>query len=120
MILFQIKILDKLKMPKESHRQDLATLKASACAVRDDIAFFESENDEHFTSEPASKKSLEHYEKNKNKLKELEKKIMLLSPKFLLQVNLFNLNEKLVVAVVGYEINLVDRTSTGQERNRIG
>ena len=88
MILFQIKILDKLKMPKESHRQDLATLKASACAVRDDIAFFESENDEHFTSEPASKKSLEHYEKNKNKLKELEKKIMLLSPKFLLQVNI--------------------------------
>ena len=73
-------------MPKESHRQDLATLKASACAIRDDIAFFESENDEHFSSEPASKKSLEHYEKNKNKLKELEKKIMLLSPKFLLQV----------------------------------
>ena len=35
---------------------------------------------------------------------------------FLLQVSLFNINEKLVVAVFGYEINLVNR-SGGQERN---
>ena len=32
----------------------------------------------------------------------------------LLQVNLLNINEKLVVALFGYEINLVDRTSKGE------
>ena len=36
---------------------------------------------------------------------------------FLLQVSLFNITEKLVVAVFGYEINLVDRSTTGQGRN---
>ena len=38
---------------------------------------------------------------------------------FLLQVNLFNINEKLVVAVFGYEINLVDRSTRGQTRKII-
>lgn len=32
-------------------------------------------------------------------------------------MNLFNINEKLVVAVFGYEINLVDRSTRGQQRN---
>ena len=36
---------------------------------------------------------------------------------FLLQVSLLNIKEKLVVAVFGYEINLVDCSTRGQERN---
>ena len=84
---FQMKVVEQVKVPRESRGQDVAALKAAATAVRDEINIFQARNNSNFSKEPASKKSLEIFEKNKMKLKEMEDKIMLYSPSFILQVS---------------------------------